>query len=361
VLKWSGIRKEDAEELERLIADAAKQRELITQLERASLPTLTTGDPTQASLVQLMYGNDERILLVTDEGDQLFTRLRGVEEIECLLQAYSSSTIERHRAGRRELRIQAPSLSVIMGIQPAAFGKVMSTRAFHDKGLLARLLFSVPIARTGPRKQRREGLSEGSREQYRHHVHRCLALPVSNPICLSFSPEAFDVFSAFAARVDDDLAQGELAEFREWGQKLRGVVARLAGILHLAGHRPEQDIEATISSQTVLRAIAVGEYCEAHARNAFGPAIQSAEDEDARKVLRWVCDGDRKTFRYVDAMRALNGRLGRAELTDALARLVEDDYLRPTTSQPRPRGGRPPKADYRVHPLVLEKARKKLT
>lgn len=360
-LENQAAREEDADELERLIADAGKQREVIAQLERASLPTLTTGDPTQASLVQLMYGNDERILLITDEGDQLFTRLRGAEEIECLLQSYSSSTIERHRAGRRELRIQAPSLSVVMGIQPAAFAKVMSTRGFHDKGLLARLLFSVPATKSGPRKQQREGLSDASREAYRRQVHRSLALPVSNPLCFSLSQEAFEAFSAFAARVDDDLSQGELAEFREWGQKLRGVVARIAGILHVAEHDPEETLGTTISLETVQRAIAIAIYCQAHARIAFGPAIQSAEDADARKVLRWISDGEHKTFRYVDAMRALNGRLARTELKDALSRLVDDDYIRPTTSQPRVRGGRPPKADYRVHPLVLQNRRKKLT
>lgn len=359
-LEAQASREDDAEELARLIEESAQQREIIAQLETVGLPTLTTGDPSQASLVQLMAGNGGRILLVTDEGDQLFTRMRGAEEIECLLQAYSAATIERHRAGRRELRVHAPSLSLVMGIQPAAFGRIMSTRSFHDKGLLARLLFVVPRARTGVRKQRRDGLSDRARETYRRQVRRLLALSVVSPIKLAFSADAFEAFSGFAARVDNDLAEGELAELREWGQKLRGVVARLAGILHVLDHDVEQPITSTISRDTVMRAIAIGSYCEVHANIAFGPAIQSAEDENARKVLRWICDGERRTFRYVDAMRALNGRLSGADLTEALARLVDDGYLRPLTTQRATQRGRPAKADYRVHPLVFEAARKKL-
>jgi hypothetical protein len=344
---------EDQEEREALLGKCATMQGAIFALERPAMPTLTTGDPTQASLTQLMGENDGKLLLVTDEGDQLFSRIGGGEGIESMLQAHSGATIERTRAGRHEIRVVAPSLSLVIGIQPAPFARVMATRAYHDKGFLARMLFIVLDVKHGARKQLRGGVDDATRQDYRNRIRRLLELSSASSITLYLASDALLVFSTFGARVDRDIALGELAEVQEWGNKLRGVAARLAGILHAADHALSDTIPTEVTAETMLRAIRIAEYFEAHALVAYGDAIRSAQDESAKKVWRWIADARVPTFRHGEAVRSLNGRLTSGEVAEALDRLVDEGYLR-AVSTPRATRGRPSKATYRVNPLLVK-------
>ena len=269
-----------------------------------------------------------------------------------MLQAHSGATIERTRAGRHEIRIVAPSLSLVLGIQPGPFARVMATRAYHDKGFLARMLFIVLEAKNGARKQLRAGLDDATRHDYRIRIRRLLELSSKRPITLTLAPAALSTFSTFAARVDHDIALGGLAEVQEWGNKLRSVTARLAGVLHAADHALTEAMPSEITLETMQRAIRIAEYFEAHALVAYGDAIRSAEDEGAKKVWRWIADSGVATFRQADAVRALNGRLSSAEVSEAINRLVDEGYLRMLSAR-RSTGGRPPKPAYRVHPLLV--------
>jgi hypothetical protein len=345
---------EDAEERETLLQECAAMQAAIFALERPATPTLTTGDPTQASLTRLMHENDGKILLLTDEGDQLFTRIGGGEGIAAMLQAHSGVVpIEKTRDGRHEVRVVAPALSLVMGIQPGPFARVMGTRAYHDKGFLARMLFIVVETKTGSRKQVRTGLDDATRSDYRRRVRSLLELNSKQPIVLNLGTEALSVFSTFAARVDRDIALGDLADLQEWGNKLRSITARLAGILHAADHALSTPMPTEIGSETMQRAIQIAEYFEAHAFVAYGDAIRSAEDESAKKVWRWIVDARLHTFRHGECVRALNGRLTAAEVGEALDRLVDEGYLRVVLAT-RAARGRPSKATYRVNPLLLK-------
>lgn len=344
---------DDPDEREDLLEQCAAMQTAIFGLERTTVPTLTTGDPTQASLTQLMDENDGKIVLFTDEGDQLFARIGGGEGIEAMLQAHSGATIEKTRAGRHEIRVVEPSLSLVMGIQPGPFARAMANRVYHDKGFLARFLFTVLEVKTGTRKQERSGLDELTRHDYRNRIRRLLELSSKRAVTLTLAPEAFAAFSAFAARVDRDLAGGGLSELREWGNKLRSVAARLAGVLHAADHALGGAIPGEISLQTMERALRIAAYFEEHAFVAYGDAIRSAEDEAAKKVWRWIADARLSGFRHGEAVRALNGRLAAVEVAEALDRLVDDGYLR-LLSTPRAVRGRPSKASFRVNPLLVK-------
>lgn len=343
---------DDPDERETLLEECAAIQTTLFSLERLTVPSLTTGDPTQASVTQLLDENDGKLLLVTDEGDQLFGRMGGGEGIEAMLQAHSGATIERTRAGRHEIRVVAPSLSIAMGIQPGPFARIMGTRAYHDKGFLARMLFVVLDTRNGTRKQQRSAMTNETRDGYRRRIRRLLELSSSPAATLQFSAEALSIFSRFGARVDREIATGGLAGLQEWGQKLRSLAARMAGILHAADHVLES-LPTQISAETVTRAIQIAEYFEAHAVVAYGDAIRSAQDESAKRVWRWVSDARLRRFKHAEAVRALNGRLGADEVADALDRLVDEGYLR-VISVPRGTRGRPSKAMYRVNPLLVE-------
>ena len=69
-------------------------------------------------------------------------------------------------------------------------------------------------------------------------MRRILELPnpePSNIPLLHLSQEAKEIFQTFRASVETNLRPGgELDDLADWGNKLAGHVARLAGVLHLA-------------------------------------------------------------------------------------------------------------------------------
>lgn len=62
---------------------------------------------------------------------------------------------------------------------------------------------------------------------------------------------------------------GELEHLQDWGSKLAGAVARIAGLLHFAEHGPE-GIGKHISTHIVASSCALGGYFMEHAKAVFG-------------------------------------------------------------------------------------------
>jgi replicative DNA helicase len=59
---------------------------------------------------------------------------------------------------------------------------------------------------------------------------------------------------------------GELSHVSDWGGKLVGAVARIAGLLHMALHYNAEPWESVIALETVEHAIQIGYYLIPHAR-----------------------------------------------------------------------------------------------
>ena len=352
---------EEREPLEAQIAALEEEMEL--EAAEAKPPTLTTGDPSQAGLVWLMAANQGRILLISDEGDQLFSRIQqrspaGAEDIEAMLQSYSGAPLERDLAGGKSVRIATPALSIVTGIQPGPFAKVMACRAYHDKGLLARFLWAVLPSQKGRRKQRPKGLSDEAKRDYETRVRALLGRQVlDNQDCprLVLSEPAMQLFCDFGAEVDGSLVDGDLADLHVWGNKLRGATARIAGVLHLADHALEEDAESTISENTMGRAIQIAGYFRSHAIVAFRDAVQSATDENARKVLKWVVGSKKPRIKLSEVVRVKSGALLGKEVEIALVQLVEDGYLREVPTPRKGTTGRRPKPSYLVNPCLFRK------
>jgi len=346
---------DDAETKAELVARAVELRKQLEQ-RRPGVRTLTTGDCTQLGMSALMDRNSGRLLVLTDEGDQLFSRIqqrspRGAEDIDDMLKAYSGATIDRHDA-HRELRVPGAALSIVATTQPRPFAKVMGVEAYHSKGFIARFALALPRSIQGARKQRRASVSAEARTDYQTLVRGLLEQPIPEaPAKLTLNEEAFQVFADFGAEADREILNNRDASLGAWIGKLRGLAARLAGILHLSD--PSNHGINVISRDTMVRAVEVSRYLSAHARVAYEQSERAALDEDPRRLLRWIRDGRRQQFAHAEAVASFSGRLNAREVEACIERLVTARYLRERLAG-KSRGGRPRKPSYLVNPWVFQ-------
>ena len=170
------------------------------------------------------------------------------------------------------------------------------------------------------------------------------------------SPEAVERMLAFEAWVEPQLSEfGALGSLTDFGGKLVGGVARIAGLLHMGEHAGrEAPWDSLISLGTVERAIRIGEYLIPHARAAYATMGADAAIEDAKRVLAWVHRQGLSNFSKRQLFQDMKGYFKRvSQLEPALAVLEEHGYIRCRLAEPRPGAGRKPSPVYEVNPLSL--------
>src|SRR5262249_1045282 len=82
---------------------------------------------------------------------------------------------------------------------------------------------------------------------------------------------------------------GKLAHLAGWANKLAGVIARIAAILHITATIGEGNVPATISREITEAAIRIGrDYLLPHALSAFAIMGATPNLAEAKRVLLWL-------------------------------------------------------------------------
>lgn len=290
-------------------------------------PRLTTSDATPEALVTLLAEQGGRIAAVSAEAG-IFASLTGryskSPNLDPVLQAHAGDTLTVDRRSRAPEHIERPALTLVASIQPFALRELVERDDFAGRGLLARVLWSVPCDNAGYRRVRDvPAVPEDVAEAYRALLVD-LAVRMAEAkqaMVLKLDATATEVLYDYADQVErslrptGDLGQNRLT--REWGGKLVGATARIAGCLHAAGG----NLDESISAHTMRAAVEMGEYFRAHAIAALG----TTEDKRAgagRTVLEVAIRREMATF----SMRELMRRVPRAlQNADQLLKVL--DYL----------------------------------
>lgn len=138
-----------------------------------------------------------------------------------------------------------------------------------------------------------------------------------------------------------------MRDLHGWGEKFRGAVARIAGLLHLA-----ESGGLVVELETLDRAIAIGGWFESHAHAAFDLMGLKAELRDAREILEVI----RREEWTIVVRRELHQKLKDrnrfkevSALDLGLRTLVKAGWLAPLESKKR--SGRPSPA-FTVDPAI---------
>ena len=107
----------------------------------------------------------------------------------------------------------------------------------------------------------------------------------TDPMKLQLDPGALEKHTRFREAHELRLhPDADLGHITDWGSKLAGAVARIAGLLHVAWNESEAH-KYRIGEDTMAAAITVGGYLTEHALAAFSYMGADPVAEDARAVL----------------------------------------------------------------------------
>jgi hypothetical protein len=325
-------------------------------------PQLWTQDTTSEKLAALLQDHGERMGVFSDEGD-LFDLMGGrynggVPNFDIFLHGHSGSPVRVSRISRPDVFLDKPLLSIGLSPQPAVLERLRDTPAFRHRGLLARFLYALPPSSLGDRKLIPQPCPDAVRDAYKKLITRLIKLtpPTVNGACqpwrLHFSDEAYVAWKQFQRDVESMMKEGgKLQHLRDWGSKLPGAVARVAGVFHAVA---VEDLaqNSVISCDTADCAIKLGTALIDHALAVFDLMERDPTFEGAQKILEWIRRGKRQTFTQRECFCAHQKRFRRvAAIRPALELLAEHGYLRRAPKTPAPNR---PSEVFEVNPRWLK-------
>ena len=297
-------------------------------------PRLLASDMTPERMVGLLASGGGRIAAVSAEAG-IFTSLTGrhskLPNLDPALQAHAGDAIRVDRVGREPEQVENPALTLIASIQPFALTEMTSRPDFAGRGLLARVLWSLPKDNIGYRDIDAPAMHPTVQQAYETLIcELAYTMAATEPFVVELDHAAGTRFREYRKTVEARLRpDGPLGgnTAREWGSKLCGAVLRIAGALHVASpSRSDPISEATLAAATRL-----GDYFQAHALAAFSAGDDSkGESANARTVLKVLIEKEMITFKVRELQRRVPRHLQKsAVLTGILESLTELGWVRP--------------------------------
>jgi hypothetical protein len=323
-------------------------------------PRLWVQDVMPEQLAVLMEQQRERMAIFSDEGgifDILAGRYTGMPNLDIVLQGHSGSPVRVDRVTRGPVMLQNPILTIGISPQPDVLEHLSDTPGFRGRGLLARFLYALPASPLGSRSLAPAPCPVETVEAYRKLIERLLKLapPESEgrwqPWTLKLSEGAYDTWKKFQRTVEALMKDGGKLEYlRDWGSKLPGAAARIAGVFHCVTNGLTETV--IIDSDSMQKAVDLATLLIDHALAVFDLMGCDKTVEDAQKILTWIQRGRLGAFTMRDCFRAHQSRFKRVEaIRPALQLLVEHDYLR---RAPKPEVAHRPGELYQVNPKGRE-------
>lgn len=317
-------------------------------------PQLTTADVTAQKLASLLAAHG-CMSIISAEPSVLPTMLgrwangKASTELEVFLAGHAGDAIKVDRQGRDSEFIEEPRLSMAIALQPEALRGLAGAET-AGRGLLARFLYVIaPDVRGTQRLRDARAIPSAHRRAFEAGLRAMLsASPLQES--LQLSDTASQTWELFVDGFEPRLSPGgDMRDLHGWGEKYRGHVARIAGAIHLA----EGLTARPVDDDTLKRAICIGQWCEAHALDAFGLMNLRADVREANEILEVVIRSEWDTVSRRQLHQALKGRASFKKARDlerGLNALIERGWFT-ARRVGEPKAGRP-QVVFDVHPEV---------
>lgn len=342
------------------LADATAAAKEAADIVVPELPRLMTDDVTPESCISLLATHGGRMAVLSAEGDVFATltgtRYSAAPNLGVFLKGHAGDKLQVDRKGRASESIERPALTLGVTTQPGTLSGLAAQPGFRDRGVLARILYSLPVNTVGTRDNQAAPVSEEIETTYTDALTTLVLLLADHdtPHELALTEDARQTLLEFQDWIEPRLhpRTGQLAPVTDWASKLAGAVVRLAGLLHVA-HTFTTGYAQPITADTLQAAEQIGRYYLDHALAVYDLMGRSDPDlDDARAVVDWVRKHGHDTFSRRDALRGLQGRFATAkDLTAPLDLLTEHGHIRPQPTATNSKGGRPT-TTYEVHPAT---------
>lgn len=329
-------------------------------------PQLIAEDTTSEALAEVLAANHGFIGIFSAEGG-LFDTIGGrysdgVPNCDIYLKGYSGESLRINRKTSPPIYIERCQIAIGMSMQPDLLKNRRAGEVFRSKGLDARFFYFFPKDLSGYRNVRNpKPMNELTKQRFYQKVSSLLPDPrewiewAPQMTALNFSDDALEAWIDFSEQVEHALRPyGDFYGMKDWGNKLPGGVARLAGVFHILTHDTPERMK--ISLETVQQAVYVGSVLIDHARLAYDVMGADPELERAKIALDWIQKKNVERFSFRKIQQLLKGRIafaGSDTLEQALAELESRSFIRAIPRAANPGPGRTPKPDYVVNPATL--------
>ncbi len=285
----------------------------------------------------------------------------GIGRLGVYLKRHAGDDHRMNRVGRPAEYVRNPAITVGLAVQPDVLRGLMEKPGLRGRGLLARLLYVLPVSLVGFRETKTPPVPANVSAGYARLVNGALNLtPATDeneqprPRGVRLATEAQVELHRFREWAEAELrVGGELSAIRDWGSKLPGAICRIAGVFHGLIHAERDPAVQPISAETMLCAITIGEYLTQHAKAAFCEMGANPATALARRIMAWAKESRLDSFTRRDAFNAVRGAVQRVdELDDPLRLLAEHGFIREREVY-RSGPGRKPSTSYDVNPHAL--------
>jgi replicative DNA helicase len=343
--------------------DAVEMARVAEEIEVPVVPRLVADDITPEAAASLLADQGGRLAIMSAEGGP-FVSLAGQYSrelnLEVLLKGWSGDMLRVDRKSRETEHIEHPALTLGLCVQTAMLRQIYRMPGFGGRGLLDRVLYSVPVNTVGYRSPRSRPVPEQVARDYALRMTGVVteyAAWTGAAMLLRLDPAAAELLTQAEEALEPYLRpDGEFGHIAGWASKLIGTTARMAGLLHGAIYSGEA-YKHPVRRDTMSKAIRLGRYFTDHALAAFDFMGADPAVGEARAVLAWIRRRGAAQFTQRDLHRAMQTRFRKAEDTEpALAMLSGSGWIR-ETKQPRDGRGRPAGPVFEVHPAVFRISR----
>jgi len=359
----------NTEDRESYKEQASELVEELSNLEILKSPQYMGDDATPESVALLLNDNAGRLALLSPEGD-VFDLMagryssNGAPNLGVYLKGHAGDDIRVNRVNRdhQAQYIHKPALSIGVAVQPDILRGLTLKKGFRGRGLLGRFLYSLPKSLLGHRKINPGPVDSETATAYQCKIFDALRLEPNVdtdgkpcPHIITVGSDTLQEVDRFATQVEKHLGLGgDFASMGDWAGKLIGAVCRIAGIFHgLIYAASGNPARAQIDAETMLGAIAIGEYLIPHAKAAFFEMGADPEIDSGRRILDWVSSEQIPEFTKREAFNSLRGGIQKVnELNKPLEILVNHGYIREVLQEHRG-PGRKPSPKYKINPLWL--------
>jgi replicative DNA helicase len=319
---------------EAAVADAISAALLADAIDVPAIPRLVADDITPEAAASLLADQGGRLAIISAEGgifDIIAGRYnKGSTNLDLWLKGHSGDALKVDRKGRPPEFVPRPALTLGLMIQPAVLSAIAGNQQFRGRGFLARILYAYPVSKVGRREIGSPPVKAEIEEAYEATIDNLasgMAGWVGDPAVLTLTKEARQAIQAIEAEVEPTLAgDGELATLADWGGKYVGLIARIAGNLHLAEYGSD-GARKSVEASTIQAAKRVGEYFKACAIKAFDEMGTDRRTSEAIYLLARIQSLGKDEVSEREIQRAAKRFHSKAELMPVLNQLVDHGWL----------------------------------
>jgi hypothetical protein len=302
--------------------------------EEPSIPQIWTADVTPENLGVIMYNNDEKMSVISDEAgifDILAGRYSGgIPNIDVFLQGHSGSSLRVNRGSRPPVFLEKATLTFGLVPQPEVLKGITNNKTFRGRGLIGRFLYAYPPSNLGYRTLDTKPVPLETKNAYQKKIRAILDQKVidKKPNIINLSKEAYETWHLYALATEVKMGEdGPYTNIKDWAGKLPGAIARIAGLLHIVRHAEYAPQAVDISKEDMNFAIKLGSLLSEHALAVFDFMGLDNSIEGAKKILKWIKNNSYEQFTFRDCHYAHKSLFKRAKDLEPSIEILQERYF----------------------------------